>query len=127
MTLADVEDSPDGATWGADDMILYGYDGGVMQVSGASGIPAVLIALEEPEAAHGPQMLPDGDWVLYTLRTGGQGTWGEAQIVVQSTVTGERTVLFGGRDARYLPTGHLLYELDNVIFAVKCLIANKSA
>ena len=33
--------------------------------------------------------------------------------------TSERTVLIdGGRDGHYLPTGHLVYALDNVLFAV---------
>ena len=118
VTLAAVAQPPDGARWGADDMILYGYDGGVMQVSGASGTPEILIPLDAPEAAHGPQMLPEGEWVLYTLRSAGPGTWGEAQIVVQSVRSGERKVLLIGRDGRYLSTGHLLYALDNVIFAV---------
>ena len=118
VTLAEVpEEAPDGASWGANDMILYG-SGGIKRVSGVGGIPEVVVPLERPEAAHGPQMLPGGQWVLYTLRTGGAGSWGAAQIVVESVTTAERIVLFPGRDARYLPTGHLVYTVDNVIFAV---------
>ena len=108
---------PDGASWGADDTVLYG-SGSVMWVAGTRGTPEVLIPLERPEAAHGPQMLPGDEWVLYTLRTGGAGSWGAAQIVVQSVTTGERTVLLTGRDARYVTSGHLVFGLDNVIFAV---------
>ena len=118
VTLADVTENPDGATWGTDDMILYGHAEGVLRVSGASGTPEVLISLEEPEAAHGPQMLPGGEWVLFTLRSAAAGSWNSAQIVVQSVTTKERIVLFPGRDARYLSTGHLVYGLNNVILAV---------
>ena len=118
VPLAEVAiEPPDGASWGADDTVLYG-SGSVMWVAGTRGTPEVLIPLERPEAAHGPQMLPGDEWVLYTLRTGGAGSWGAAQIVVQSVTTGERTVLLTGRDARYVSTGHLVFGLDNVIFAV---------
>ena len=45
--------------------------------------------------------------------------WDEAQIVVESVTTGERVVLIqGGRDARYVPTGHLVYVLNGVLLAV---------
>jgi len=118
VTIAELADMPDGASWGADDAILYGYDGGVMRVSGAAGTPEVLIPLDDPEAAHAPQMLPGGEWVLYTLRPGGPGTWNDAQIVVQSVTGGERTVLLEGRDGRYVSTGHLIFVLDHVLFAV---------
>ena len=38
---------------------------------------------------------------------------------MQSLVTGERVVLIeGGRDARYVETGHLVYALNGVLFAV---------
>ena len=117
VTLADVALNPSGPSWGADDMILYGQPEGIMQVSGASGTPELLIPVEEGEV-HGPQMLPGGEWVLFTLAAG-QASWDEAQIVVQSATTGERIVLIdGGQDGRYLSTGHLVYLLNNVLFAV---------
>src|SRR5262249_16158041 len=41
------------------------------------------------------------------------------QIVVQSLSSGERkAVLRGGSDARYVPTGHLVYALGSTIIAV---------
>ena len=43
----------------------------------------------------------------------------DAQIVVHSLETGERKVLIeGGRDARYLATGHLVYVFDGTLVAV---------
>lgn len=52
-----------------------------------------------------------------TLADASPGT--EAQIVAQSVTTNDRTVLIpGGRDGRYVPTGHLVYGLNNVLFAV---------
>ena len=40
----------------------------------------------------------------------GRNTWDDAQVVVHTLETNERKVLIdGGRDARYVPTGHLVY------------------
>ena len=118
VTLANAT-FPRGTSWGADDMILYGQPEGIMQVPSASGTPELLIPVEAGERLHGPQMLPGGEWVLFTVLAAGQTSWDAAQIVAQSVTTGERTVLIdGGRDGRYLSTGHLAYLLDNALLAV---------
>ena len=118
VTIADAPTLLLGASWGADDMILYGLSDGIMQVPGASGTPALLIPADGDEEIYGPQMLPGGEWVLFTLVADGV-SWDEAQIVTQSVTTDERTVLIeGGRDGRYLSTGHLVYVLNNVLLAV---------
>ena len=115
VTLADGATSPFGASWGADDMVLYGQPQGIMRVRGAGGTPELLIPTNEIENFYGPQMLPGGDWVLFTVRFSGQ-PWDEGQIVVQSVTTSERVVLIdGGHDGRYLPTGHLVYTLNGVV------------
>jgi hypothetical protein len=55
--------------------------------------------------------------VLFTLADG--AIWRDVQIVVHSFETGERKVLIeGGRDARYLPSGHLVYVLNGTLLAV---------
>ena len=110
---------PWGASWCTDDMILYGQGpNGIWRVPGTGGTPEQVIAVEEGEQAHGPQMLLGGEWVLFTFLAA-SASWDEAQIVVQSLVTNERIVLIeGGRDARYLPTGHLVYALNEVLLAV---------
>ena len=119
VTLADVPTFPYGASWGTDDMILYGQAEGIMRVPGASGTPALLIPVDEGETIFRPQMLPGGEWVLFTALAAGRASWDEAQIVAQSVTTAERTVLIdGGQDGRYLPTGHLVYFLNSVLFAV---------
>ena len=112
--------APWGASWGADDMILVGQGpDGIWRVPGTGGTPEVVIPVEEGEQALGPQMLPGSEWVLFTLRPAGVSAWDAAQIVVQSLVTDERVVLLeGGRDARYIETGHLVYALNAVVFAV---------
>ncbi|MGH9256445.1 MAG: protein kinase domain-containing protein [Vicinamibacterales bacterium] len=112
-------ENPWGVSWGEDDTILYGQgDAGIWKVAATGGQPERLIQVEEGEQAHGPQLLPGGDWVLFTFRPKGVASWDDAQIVAQSVTTGERRVIVsGGRDARYLPTGHLVYGLKGVLLA----------
>ena len=68
-----------------------------------------------------PSDSPEATWVLFTLApAAGPALWDEADIVVESLATGDRKVLRqgGARDARYLPTGHLVYAYQNVLYAV---------
>ena len=109
---------PFGASWGADDTILFGQPDGIWRVPGTGGTPELAISAEDGEAVHGPQLLPGGDLVLFTLRPAGTASWDASQIVVQSLASGDRTVVIqGGRDARYVPTGHLVYALDGNLLA----------
>ena len=112
--------NPYGASWGADDRILFGQGpAGIFQVSAAGGERELLISVDaaKGESAHGPQLLPGEEAVLFTLSSG--GSWDEAQIVVEQLETGERKVLInGGTDARYVPTGHLVYAREGTLLAV---------
>ena len=111
-------DNPYGMSW-TSDAILFGQGTkGIMRVSASGGKPAVLIAVKSGEYAHGPQLLPDGQTILFTLSAGAID-WDKARIVTQSLKSGERkTVVDGGSDARYLPTGHIVYALGGVVFAL---------
>ena len=113
--------SPWGASWGADGRIVFGQrQEGIWQVSANGGEKELLISMdsEKGEQAHGPQILPGGEAVLFTLGSTG-GSWDDAQIVVQGLETGERKVLInGGTDARYVPTGHLVYVQEGILLAV---------
>ena len=112
-----------GLSWAFDGSILFAQEQGargVLRVSADGGTPAVVIDVKGREQAHGPQLLPDGDHVLFTLATGtGASRWDNAQIVVQSLKSGERkTLINGGTDGRYLASGHLVYGLGGVLLAV---------
>jgi serine/threonine-protein kinase len=117
--LADAQ-TPWGVSWGIDGVIRYGQGAqGIWQVPETGGTPTRLIAVGEEESAHGPQLLPDGGWIIFTLGLPSSDSWDQARIVAQSLETGERVVLIErGRDARYLPTGHLVYGQDGVLLAV---------
>ena len=117
IALAAAE-NPWGASWAADDTIFYGQRDGIWRVPATGGEPRLVIPVEDGAQAHGPQLLPDGDSVLFTLRPSDALSWDAAQIVVQSLSSTDRTVLIdGGRGARYLPTGHVVYVLDGTIRA----------
>ena len=111
-----------GLSWGVDDTILVGQRQGIMRVSVAGGTPDLVIPAGAGETLDGPQLLPDGDSVLLSVGSGALGDaagWNDADIVVQSLTSGERTVLIeGGSDARYVSSGHLVYALDDGLFAV---------
>ncbi|TDI47528.1 MAG: serine/threonine-protein kinase, partial [Acidobacteria bacterium] len=117
MTLCEAA-NPYGASWMADDTIVFGQGpGGIWEVAANGGEPRVLVAGGEGRA-HGPQKLPDGKSLLFTF-TESKFDWDEANIVVANLDTGERkTLIRVGRDARYLPTGHLVYAVESTLFAV---------
>jgi serine/threonine-protein kinase len=112
---------PFGMSW--DDLgIAFGQAGGaIMRVSANGGKPEVLVPVKDGEVAHGPQALPDGEFVVFTLTTAtGTDRWDKAQIVAQSFRSGERKVLIeGGSDARYVPTGHIVYAVFSSLFATR--------
>ena len=121
VTICLVDGAAFGASWGYDNTILFGSGKGIMRVSAAGGTPELIIPAMPGEQLTSPQLLPDGDSVLYTVATGGQtpARWDTAQIAVQSLRTGERTIVWqGGSDARYVPTGHLLFAVGDALFAV---------
>jgi Tol biopolymer transport system component len=109
-----------GMTWDSGGIIFGQGAKGIMRVSANGGQPTVLVSVRDGELAHGPQALPGGEWVLFTIATAATADgWDKAQIVVQSLKSSERkTLVSGGADARYLPTGHLVYALGSVLFAV---------
>jgi protein kinase-like protein/WD40 repeat protein len=109
---------PDGVAWSGD-AILFGQAGrGIVRVPATGGTPEVIVPVRNGERAHGPQLLPGGQAVLFTVATGaGLDMWDRSQIVIASLKTGVRkTVVSGGSDARYLPTGHLVYAVGGVVF-----------
>ena len=112
-----------GASWTSDGRILYAQEDGIWRVSADGGTPEHLVPIRADELAYGPRMMPDGRAVLFGLvQRGmmlGQSTaWDTAEVMVHSLETGERRAITRGADARVLPTGHLLYALDTVLFAV---------
>jgi eukaryotic-like serine/threonine-protein kinase len=109
-----------GLTWGADGILFVERDKAIMRVDPDGGAPTALVPLTDGEAVQRPQTLPGGQHLLFTLATGsGPDRWDRARVVVQSLTSGKRKTLFeGGSDARYLPTGHIVYAVGGSLFAI---------
>jgi hypothetical protein len=72
-------------TWGRDAIVFGQGAKGIARTSPDRGTEEVLVRVNDGEEAHGPQVLPGGRHVMFTLATGTSGDrWDRARIVVQS-------------------------------------------
>ena len=108
-----------GASWGDGDVIVFATFDGLWRVAASGGVPASVAKSGEAEFAQKlPHLLPGGQVVLFT-RQKTDFRWDDAQIVARSLVTGEeKVVLDDGADARYLPSGHLVFVRRGTLMAV---------
>jgi serine/threonine-protein kinase len=114
VVIAPVRDGALGASWGPDGTIVFGGDDGILRVPATGGTPSVIVPVQGAEQLDAPQLLPDGDTVLFTARTAER-----RRVAAQRISTGTRTVLVeGGGDARYVATGHLVYVVGTVLMGV---------
>jgi serine/threonine-protein kinase len=113
-------DSVFGLSW-SDGFLVFGQGaGGIHRVSEDGGRPEPLIGVKDNELAHGPQLLAGGKAVLYSLRGAETSDWDKARIVVQSLDPGSSPQLLveGGREARFISTGHIVFAYQGTLFAV---------
>ncbi len=108
-----------GVSWGTDGNILFAQTKGIYRVSENGGKPELVVKAADAESMHGPTLLPDGQTILYCVtRASGSTRWDQADIMVQHKNEPPKIVLKGGSDVQYVPTGHLVYVVGNVLFAV---------
>jgi eukaryotic-like serine/threonine-protein kinase len=119
-------ENPFGVSWTSDNTIFYGQsdDGagkgaaGIWRVSSEGGKPEHVVKIEAGQIADSPRLLPGGRAIMFTLLAR-RGEFDTAQIVVQSLDSDRRHVVVErGADARYVPTGHLVYALGGTLLAV---------
>ena len=120
--ICQVGSGPLGISWDSNGILFSAAGTAIMRVSPEGGKPELLVDLNNTEDfAYGPQLLPDGDTLLFTLvkRTDAAiDRWNDAQVVVQSLETRARKLLIeGGSDARYVSTGHIVYASGGTLFA----------
>jgi Tol biopolymer transport system component len=98
-----------GASWGEDNTIIYAtlMGGAIRRINANGGTPETIIKAKSGMALM-PQILPDGGSVLYTA---GPPSTALMKIMVQPLNAGEPKELLTGMNARYLPTGHIVYQL----------------
>jgi serine/threonine protein kinase/Tol biopolymer transport system component len=121
--LCNVQGQSRGLWWANDHSVLFGHvNRGILRVSASGGEPEVITTLdsENGEISHRfPQMLPDGNTVIFTVKQSTITSFDEALIVAQRLDSGERKVLVrGGSYGRYVPTGYLMYVRGGSIFAL---------
>ena len=111
--------NPFGMSWSPGAIFVgQGYKG-ILRVNENGGAATQIVQVADGELAYGPQLLPDGDTLLFTVAKGtAQDRWENAQIVAQSVTSRKRTIIVSpGSDARYLSTGHVVYALAGSIHA----------
>ena len=123
FSICDTTPAPFGMHWN-ERGIFFGQVGrGVARVSPNGGQPELVVPIPGTEAlVHGPQLLPDGDTLLFTMAKIGSDSsafWDNAQVIAYSLSSRSRTTLLeGGSDARYVSSGHLVYMLQGTLMAV---------
>jgi Tol biopolymer transport system component len=110
-------------SWDASGIVYSDGRSGIFRVSANGGMPEQLMRVEDGYAAWGPQLLPGGSALLFTLVKAPRGTpfglWQNPLVVVQSLTSGQRkTVIEDGGDATYLASGHLVFAVSGSLFAM---------
>ncbi len=123
--------APSDGSWDRDGIMFALAGSGIVRVSPDDGKSTVVIAANSfAGRPDSPRMLPGGRAVLYTLLDEGafnDSRWDSARIVVQSIDGGQpKTLVEGGSDARYVPTGHIVYALRGTLLAVPFDLATLS-
>jgi serine/threonine-protein kinase len=109
-----------GAAFSDDGSLVFPYEraGPLFRVPAGGGQSKPLTKLANGGTHRWPQVLPGGQTVLYTASANLAG-FDAANIEVASWKTGETKVLIrGGYFGRYLPSGHIVYVHQGVLFGV---------
>jgi serine/threonine-protein kinase len=90
VTIGQFDLNPYGVSWSQDGILFGQGRQGILRVSPNGGKPEQIVKVSEDEVAHGPEMLPGGRAVLFTL-SAGVGADHEAALI------GSSDVVRGGR------------------------------
>ena len=119
QTLLNLSANIRGVDWGTDDMIVFGLNmpgGALMEISAAGGDAVPLFSPDDQRRASYPQVLADGESVLFTLS---DGTVIGAELRLLTRATGEHRALIADAFAgRVLDTGHLIFFRSGALWAV---------
>jgi serine/threonine-protein kinase len=125
VTIGAVSRVLGGINWTTEGVVFGDPDRGIVRLSPNGGKPERLVTGQNDETLSGPQILPGGQSVLFTV--GNRRIPDQTTIVVQSLKTGERkTLVDGGSDAHYLPSGHLIYAVGGTVWAVPFDLARQT-
>jgi serine/threonine-protein kinase len=112
----------EGASWGEDGNIItaMGSATSLSRIPAAGGALQPFTRLGPNELTHRwPQVLPGARAVIFTA-SGSLAAMDNADIKAVSVQIGQaRVLLHGGYYGRYLPSGHLVYVHQGVVFGVR--------
>jgi len=121
VKLAFVAEGVVGATWGTDGYVYFNRDwAGLSRVSQNGGkIETVTFpdAGRQEQEHRWPEMLPDGDSILFTIMKSFSANEAETAVLSIKKRTW-RTILPNASDAHYVPTGQLVYVHAGTLMAV---------
>ena len=111
--------TPFGLTWSGD-ALLYAHDQTIFRVAATGGEPEKLIELAKEETPWGPQLLPDGRTLLFTvIPKEGADRFDRGKLVAQRIGESTRTtVLEPAMDSRFVAPRYLVFARQGVLFAV---------
>jgi serine/threonine-protein kinase len=133
IPICTVDGGTYGVSWGPGGIVFGQGDNtdgtrinGILLASPDGGKPEILVRAAADERIYGPQILPGGSAILFTTMSSGPSdfsddtvTWDKARVVIQSIGSKNRnTVIENASDARYMPTGHLVYAVGGILRAV---------
>jgi hypothetical protein len=122
-TLASISFAIYGACWGADGWIYFGTEAplGLAKIpaTGGASLGSSIIDEKTHEMDHRfPEALPGARWILFAARKATE-TFDEADIIAESLKNGERrTIVKGGTNPHYLPSGQLVFVRAGMLMAV---------
>ena len=117
VSLCEARLGMDGS-WDIDDTIFFTpvFSGGIWKISANGGEPIQVTIPAEGEFGHwSASVLPGGKAMLFTIWN---TTFDDSHVAVLDRKTGKwRSLVRGATDARYSPTGHILYAQSGTIVA----------
>jgi len=118
VLLTDLPGTMGGASWGTDDMIVFGTRaGGLFRVAGGGGEPEPLTTLDPDQGEVGhiyPHIIEGQDAVVFVIAQTGASPLAGGQLAVLDLRSGDvKRLGLTGASPRYIPTGHLVYAAED--------------
>lgn len=112
-----------GVAWMSNTEIVFpaSFDDGTLYKKSITGNDAVPLNIpkQRVERLNWPQLLPGGDWLLYTVSEQNTRSFNTGRIEVFSLRTGKtKTLIEGGYRARYSSSGHIVFMRGQDLWAV---------
>ena len=110
-----------GASWGADNKIVFVHERAIRRIPGEGGAAEVLVEAKDNEILSDPVMLPDGKTLLYGVAStsdSAETRWDTARIMATQPGNPPKLLVQNGASACYVQSRHLLYVLRNTLFAL---------